>query len=133
MNDDLQELNLLIARQLFGFEMEYVVGAGFAGYVEVETREKMPDYCRDLVSAFLVVEFMRERWRTTDQEEFYWEFTDCQECGWVAVVKYSHHDGDIVFASASDERLEIAICKAALVFTGDIEEEPVGDDATAAR
>jgi hypothetical protein len=130
MDDELQELNLKIARELFGMDLEYVVGPGYAGYIDKRNlklpfvnNENMsnwlvPDYCRHLVSAFLVVEAMRERWRTDDQEEEFWQFVDCQECGWRVDVMYSHHDGDICFASASDEKLETAICKAALMYSG---------------
>lgn len=45
----------------------------------------------------------QRKWRTDDDEEFYWVFTDCQEAGWRADVMFSHHDGDMCMGTSAEE------------------------------
>lgn len=78
--------------------------------------EPVPFYSSNWIDAGKVIERMRQIWRTDDSEEFYWQFTDCQEYGWRVDIMYSHHDGDVAVHTAIFESLALAVCVTALEF-----------------
>ena len=69
-------------------------------------------YSTELTDAFKLIDFARAKWRTDDNEETFWQMTDCQEYGWRVDVMWSHHDGDVSIFEANGETLPIAIVKA---------------------
>jgi hypothetical protein len=91
-----------------------VVYEGDLYAVRNESRSELWEPWRDPRAYMEIVEHCRELWRTDDPEELYWQFVDCQECGWRVDVMWSHHDGDVDLYSASAETLGEAVMLAAL-------------------
>ncbi len=99
-----------------------VVPGGPGDYVEVDR------YSTTYAGMGMVIEQMRANWaKCQDGEELYWEIIDCGKSGWLARVKWPHHDGEVTLEEAAADTLPAAVAEAALVALGvDIGEDGDG-------